>query len=40
VLRLTGFIVLAEGLDVFILRDIAIGGRRLPSGNMSFAKRT
>jgi hypothetical protein len=31
---LTGFVVLAEGLDVFILREVAVGV------NLSFAKRT
>jgi hypothetical protein len=36
---LTGFVVLAEGLDVFTLRNIVAGGRRLPLGNLYFAKK-
>jgi hypothetical protein len=35
-----GIAVLAEVLDVFRLRGIATGGRRLPSGNLFFAKIT
>jgi hypothetical protein len=37
---LSGFIVLVDGLDVFILRDVAAGSRRLTSDNLSFATRT
>jgi hypothetical protein len=37
---MTCFIVLTEGLGVFIRRTVAVDGRRLPSGNVSFAKRT
>jgi hypothetical protein len=37
---LTGFVVLAEGPDMFQLRTVATGGRRLPLGNLIFAKRT
>jgi hypothetical protein len=33
-------VVAVEGPDVFQIRDFAAGGRRLPLGNMSFAKRT
>jgi hypothetical protein len=35
-----GFIVLAEGLDVFRLRAVDTDRFRLPSGNLFFAKRT
>jgi hypothetical protein len=35
-----GIVVLAEGLDVFRLGAIATGGRMIPSGNLSFVKRT
>jgi hypothetical protein len=31
---------MAEGLDIFILGPIATGGRMIPSGNLSFSKRT
>jgi hypothetical protein len=31
---------LTEGLDVFRLGAIATGGRMIPSGNLSFGKRT
>jgi hypothetical protein len=34
-----GFVVLVEGLDVFMLRYVAAGGRRLPSGNLIFTNR-
>jgi hypothetical protein len=34
------FVVLAEDLDVFRLRAVAAGGRRLPSGKLSFTERT
>jgi hypothetical protein len=34
-----GFVVLAEGLDVFKLVAIAAGGRGLLSGDLSIAKR-
>jgi hypothetical protein len=37
---LMGFVVFAEGPDVFVLKAVATGGRRLPSGNLSFAQRT
>jgi hypothetical protein len=40
VLTLTGFVVLAEGLDIFILRAVAAGEMRLPSGNLSIVNRT
>jgi hypothetical protein len=30
-------VVLAAGRDVFGLRTVATGGRRLPSGSLSFA---
>jgi hypothetical protein len=40
VLTLTGFVVLSEDFVVFILKDFVVGGGRLPSGNLSFAKRT
>jgi hypothetical protein len=40
VLMLTGFVVLAEGLDVFIVRDMVAGERRLPSGKLFFSKTT
>jgi hypothetical protein len=33
-------VVLAEDLDTFGLRVVAAGGRMLPSGNLSFTKRT
>jgi hypothetical protein len=35
-----GFVLLAEGFDMFVLRNVAAGGRRLPSGSLSFGKRT
>jgi hypothetical protein len=35
-----GLVVVAEVLNVSIQRDVAAGGRRLPSGNLYFAKRT
>jgi hypothetical protein len=35
-----GVRVLAEGLDVFRLGRIAIGGKMNPPGNLSFANRT
>jgi hypothetical protein len=31
---------LVEGLDTFKLGAVATGGRMIPSGNMSFTKRT
>jgi hypothetical protein len=35
-----GFVVLAEGRDIFTLGAIAVGGNMNPSGNLSFAKNT
>jgi hypothetical protein len=35
---LTGFGVLAEGPDMFTLRNVDTGGIRLPSGNLSFVR--
>jgi hypothetical protein len=32
--------LLADGLDMFRLEAIATGGRKIPSGNLSFARRT
>jgi hypothetical protein len=40
VFMLMGFVVLAEGLDMFSIRAVATGERGLPSGNLSHAKRT
>jgi hypothetical protein len=37
---LMGFVALAKGLDVFLLRDVATGGRMIPSCNLSFGKIT
>jgi hypothetical protein len=34
------FVIVAEGLEVLKLRDVAAGGRRFPLGNLSFVKRT
>jgi hypothetical protein len=35
-----GIVVLAEGLVMFSVGAIASGGRMIPSGNLSFSKRT
>jgi hypothetical protein len=35
-----GYVVLAEGLDVFTAGAIASGGKMNPSGNLSFTKTT
>jgi hypothetical protein len=35
-----GFVVLADGLDVFSLGAAATGGKMNPSGSLSFTKRT
>lgn len=37
-LTLTGFVVLAEGLETFRLRPVAADRKTLPAGNMSFTK--
>jgi hypothetical protein len=35
-----GFVVWAEGLDMFRLGAVAVGGNMNPSGNLTFTKTT
>jgi hypothetical protein len=37
---INGFVVLAEGLDIFRLEAIAAGGKMNSSGNFSYKKQT